>query len=154
MNNFVSFRPQVLRKKVSVTRDSDRSFSTLLFLFVRIRGRPHDNQIWTREVLQLKLSSSCPRIPPLICSSWPFLLNSGYWNHIPHLLFEKKNCTYPWVYFFGRPTWRGNVNFMRHFFPNCGNPTRSSRSRINPEVGGRQSHILSDVFATVAVFGA
>ena len=33
-NNFVSFRPQVLRKKVSVTHDSDCGFSSLLFFFV------------------------------------------------------------------------------------------------------------------------
>ena len=37
------------------------------------------------------------------------------------------------------PIWRGNVNFMRHFFPNCGNPARS-RSRINP---GQLLHICS-----------
>ena len=36
--------------------------------------------------------------------------------------------------FFWRPVWRGNVNFMRHFFPNCGNPARL-RSRINPAEG-------------------
>ena len=55
-----------------------------------------------------------------------------FWLLKPHStsVVWKKYCTYPWVYFFGRPTWRGNVNFMRHFFPNCGNPTRSSRSRI------------------------
>ena len=34
VNNFVSSRPQVLRKKVSVTHNSDCSFSTLLFFFV------------------------------------------------------------------------------------------------------------------------
>ena len=32
---------------------------------------------------------------------------------------------------FLRPIWHGNVNFMQHFFPNCGNPTRLY-SRINP----------------------
>ena len=45
----------------------------------------------------------------------------------------QKDSTYPWVYFF-RPIRRGNVNFLRCFFPNCGNPARS-RSRINPGSG-------------------
>ena len=36
----------------------------------------------------------------------------------------QENSTYPWVYFFLRPIRRGNVNFMRHFFLNCGNPAR------------------------------
>ena len=35
--------------------------------------------------------------------------------------------------FFLHPIWRGNEDFMRHFFPNCGNPARL-RSRINPAV--------------------
>ena len=34
--------------------------------------------------------------------------------------------------FFLRPIWPGNTNFMRHFFPTCGNPARLY-SRINPE---------------------
>ena len=44
----------------------------------------------------------------------------------------QENSTYPWVYFFLRPIRPGNVNFMRHFFLNCGNPARP-RSGINPE---------------------
>ena len=58
MNNFVPLRPQVLRKKVTVIHDSHCGFSTLLFSLYAIHDRPHENQIWTREVLQLKLSSS------------------------------------------------------------------------------------------------
>ena len=40
MDNFVSFRPQVLRKKVSVTCHSDCGFSTLLFFFVYLAPNP------------------------------------------------------------------------------------------------------------------
>ena len=39
----------------------------------------------------------------------------------------QKNSTYPWVYF----SCVGNENFLRHFFPNSGNPARP-RSRITP----------------------
>ena len=39
----------------------------------------------------------------------------------------QKNSTYPWVYF----SCGGNVNFLRHFFPNSGNPARPL-SRITP----------------------
>ena len=48
------------------------------------------------------------------------------------LFLELYGCTYPWVYFFAPHLTQRNVNFMRHFFPNCGNPVRP-RSRIYPE---------------------
>ena len=93
------------------------------FLYA-IPDRPHENQIWTREVLQLKLSSNWPKIPPLTCSLGLFLLNSGYCNQYLSL----------GVFFCG-PIWHGNVNFMWHFFPNCGNPTRP-HTGINPAANG------------------
>ena len=152
MNNFVSFRPQVW-KKASVTRDSDRDFSTFPVLF-----RTHTWQAsWQSNLdkggpsIEIVIKVSKDSSPNLFLRAVFFLILVTETTF--HIRCLKKNCTYPWVYFLGRRTWRGNVNFMRHFFPNCGNPTRS-RSRINPEVGRRQSHILSDVFATVAVFGS
>ena len=154
MNNFVSFRPQVLRKKVSVTRDSDRDFSTFPVVF-----RTHTWQAsWQSNSdkggpsIEIVIRVSKDSSPNLFLR----VVFVKFWSlklHSTSVVCKKIKCTYPWVYFFGRRTWSGNVNFMRHFFPNCGNPTRS-RSRINAEVGRRQSHILSDVFATVGVFGS
>ena len=52
----------------------------------------------------------------------------------------QQNNTYPWVYFF-HPIWRGDINFMQPFFPNCGNPARP-RSRTNPVLCGFGVHSL------------
>ena len=95
MNNFVSLRPQVLRKKKSLW------FMIHIVAFLlscsfsyAIHDRLHENQIWTREVLQLKLSSSCPRInsPNLFLRA---TLNSGHWNHVTNLRFEDRPLLTP-----------------------------------------------------------
>ena len=119
-NNFVSFRPQVLREKSLWLMIQIVAFLPYCSFLYAIPDRPHENRIWTREVLQLKLSSNWPMIPPLTCSSGLFLLNSGYWNQYLSL-----------GVFFCAPIWSGKVNFMWHVFANCGNPTRP-HTGINP----------------------
>ena len=120
------------------------TFLLSLFFFVRIPGNGPSIEI---VIKVSKDASPNLSLRVVFVKFWSLKL------HSTSVVCKKIKCTYPWVYFLGRRTWSGNVNFMRHFFPNCGNPTRS-RSRINAEVGRRQSHILSDVFATVAVFGS
>ena len=73
-----------------------------------------------KQLEALKVKSKCCWSNQCCCQ-WCFRI----------LYFKKVVLNLSLGLFFGRPIWPGDLNFMRDFFPNCGNPARP-RSKIIP----------------------
>ena len=96
MNNFASFRPQVLRKQSLC----DSWFTSWLFYSPVLFHMPHLTGLMKIKFgLGRSFNWNCHQVvqgsTTLTCSLGPFLLNSSHWNHVPHLLFEDRSLLTP-----------------------------------------------------------
>lgn len=96
MNNFVSSRPHVLWKQSLC----DSWFTPWLFYSPVLFRTPYMTDLTKIKFgqgrsLNWNYHQVVQGSTPLTCSLGPFLLNSGHWNHVPHLLFEDRSLLTP-----------------------------------------------------------